>query len=628
MASQNNGPIARTVESAAKSLLKEWDYEKNDVIPSEIGPGSDKRVWWICDEGHSWQASVSYRVKGFGHCIACRSIAFLAPHLVDEWDYEKNEKSPWEIRTGSGQKVWWIGRDCKHSWQTEARARVRNNFGCPYCSGSRVLAGFNDLATTHPNIAMLWDFTRNDISPKEVSAGSHVKVWWKCLSGHSWENTVLNQTDRADPSCLVCKSVAVRFPDLLEEWDDDNDPYEVLAGSDQRIQWKCRKDERHIWTASVSGRTLSGQGCPCCSGRRVVEGETDAKTTHPHLIDEWDDPRDLTEFSRGSSYKARWRCRQNDEHTWTSTISDKTSGKSNCPHCANSISCAEQELTDYISSLGFSPQRDRSILNGKELDIYISEKSLAVEYNGLYWHSEARGKDRLYHYEKWKQCKDLGIQLITVWEDDYRERPDLVRRMLAHKLGRSGEKRIPARKTEVAEVSKDEARLLYDEHHIQGHKDGTHIGLRDKDTHALVAVSTWREDRGRRTVYLDRFATSCLVPGGFSKLLKSAVKKFSEEAGLFPIRKFDQIVTFSDNTVSNGKLYEKNGFVLDKILNPDYTYLVGNERRHKFGYRLKRFREDPTLEYREGMTEKQLAELNGLPRIWDCGKVRYRLDLP
>lgn len=74
---------------------------------------------------------------------------------------------------------------------------------------------------------------------------------------------------------------------------------------------------------------------------------------------------------------------------------------------------------------------------------------------------------------------------------------------------------------------------------------------------------------------------------------------------------------------SGGGLYERLGFRIDKILEPDYTYLVNNARKHKFGYRLKRFKNDPELKYQEGLTEKQLADLNGLYRIWDQGKVRY-----
>lgn len=85
------------------------------------------------------------------------------------------------------------------------------------------------------------------------------------------------------------------------------------------------------------------------------------------------------------------------------------------------------------------------------------------------------------------------------------------------------------------------------------------------------------------------------------------------------------VYTFSDHCVSDGGLYEQNGFVVDKVLPPDYMYVVGNRREHKFRYRLKRFREDPNLVYQDGISERELAKLNGLRRVWDAGKTRWLL---
>lgn len=87
-------------------------------------------------------------------------------------------------------------------------------------------------------------------------------------------------------------------------------------------------------------------------------------------------------------------------------------------------------------------------------------------------------------------------------------------------------------------------------------------------------------------------------------------------------------MTFSDTTVSDGGLYEQLGFVRDGVIAPDYQYVVNGTREHKFNYRLKRFRDDPELDHRDGLTEKQLAELNGLTRVYDAGKVRWTLDHP
>lgn len=103
------------------------------------------------------------------------------------------------------------------------------------------------------------------------------------------------------------------------------------------------------------------------------------------------------------------------------------------------------------------------------------------------------------------------------------------------------------------------------------------------------------------------------VIGGFTKLLKHVEKTYSPES----------VITFSDNCVSDGGLYEKNGFVAVKELAPDYKYVVRGERVHKFRYRLKRFKNDGSLVFEEGRSERELAELNGLARIWDAGKTKW-----
>src|SRR5690606_34103676 len=111
--------------------------------------------------------------------------------------------------------------------------------------------------------------------------------------------------------------------------------------------------------------------------------------------------------------------------------------------------------------------------------------------------------------------------------------------------------------------------------------------------------------------------TAGVVQGGFTRLLRHAESRLAVATW----------VTFADLSVSQGRLYEDNGFIVDKILPPDYMYFVQGERVHVFNYRLKRFREDPNLIWKEGLTERELAQLNGLHRIWDSGKVRYVKDV-
>lgn len=278
-------------------------------------------------------------------------------------------------------------------------------------------------------------------------------------------------------------------------------------------------------------------------------------------------------------------------------------------------SSLEVELSTFIESLGVNFLRnDRNIIKPKELDIFVPSKNLAVELNGIYWHSE-KFLDKDYHFNKWKSCEDAGVRLIQIWEDDLRDKPDVVRGMVKHKLGLTGS-RVFARQTQLdSSVEISEARSFLDSWHIQGFSSGRYYyGLRSGEE--LVAVMVFREDATNIADWeLSRFATSLSVVGGFSRLLKS-----------FRSRHEGSIKSFADLTVSNGDVYKLNGFVVDKIIPPDYKYVVDKTRYHKFLFRKDRFRVDKDLKYDPNLSESELANLNGLYRVYDAGKIRFLLQ--
>jgi hypothetical protein len=258
----------------------------------------------------------------------------------------------------------------------------------------------------------------------------------------------------------------------------------------------------------------------------------------------------------------------------------------------------------------------KGLLSGShELDIYVPSKRIAIEYNGLYWHTEEAGKDRWYHYNKWKTCRDQGIQLIQIWEDEWESKPELVKKMLAHKLNASYGKKLYARTLNIREVGVDESTIFLNAHHIQGSTTGScRLGLYTKEGKLEALLLGRVFTQGDDTVLdIVRYATDAVVPGGFTKLLKAAEHKVRPS----------KVTTFSDNSISDGALYETNGFSVEKELPPDYKYVVKKQRQHKFGYRLKRFKNDENLLYAEDLSESELAKANNLPKIWDCGKVKW-----
>jgi hypothetical protein len=392
-----------------------------------------------------------------------------------------------------------------------------------------------------------------------------------------------------------------------------------------KIWWQC--DKGHEWEATPKDRLQTEHNttsCPICINLKVLPGVNDFTIKFPHLMDEWhptlNEGTDSRTLSSGSQKQVWWKCSK--DHEWKTSISERARNNTGCPVCSRGhISKKETELVSFLNQLGLDIQTNkRTVIPPQELDIYIPERNLAIEFNGLYWHTEALGKDKWYHHNKWKACQDKGIQLVQIWEDDWDRNPDLVKRMLAHKLGmRLGESQF-ARKTQVENLSKEVTDEFLEANHIQGTVNGSlRVGLKD-DKGTLVAVMVLRaEGENSETLNLLRYATSNHIVGGFTKLL-TYVERTNP--------KTQRILTFSDNAVSDGNLYRANGFKEDKVLPPDYAYYVRGRREHKFGYRLRRFRNDPALIWQEGLTEKELASLNGLSRIWDAGKVRWVKELP
>ena len=624
-------------------LVAQWHPTKNlPLTPDEVSAGSGKKAWWLGECGHDWEASIANRVYGRG-CPFCsgkqilkgfNDLATLKPLVASQWNHEKNQPLTLDtINSGSNKIVWWKNADCGHEWKMKVALR-NDHVACSICDGYIILPGFNDLATLRPEIAAEWHPTKNNaITPQEVSVGSGKKVWWLGKDcGHEWESIIKNRTIRGD-GCLCCagrlviagvNDLATLKPELAAEWHPTKNgkltPQTVSTGMGKKVWWLCASG--HEWEAVICSRASGEHQCPFCSGRNLISGLTDLSSTDPLLSAQWDfeknyplTPSDVKAYS---SKKVWWKCSEGHD-SWESLIGDRSRGQG-CPVCAAKyfISRGEQKIADFLISHGLEiKQSDRKALKGGELDIYIPAKNIAIEFNGLYWHSDLKQPDKKYHYKKWLAAKNAGIQLIQIWEDEWNANPDQIKAMLLHKLGITKQEKLFARKTKVSSITSPQAEAFFTMHHIQSFASASYyLGLHDKTTGELCAVLALKKEQNN-TLNIIRYATSKNVIGGFTKLLKYAVKEYS------PAR----FITFSDHCVSDGGLYENNGFTADKELPPDYRYVVKGKRAHKFGYRLKRFKDDPALLWQDGLTERELAVLNKIPRIWDAGKTRWVMEL-
>lgn len=261
-----------------------------------------------------------------------------------QWNALRNQGlEPSSFTDGSNVKVWWI---CEygHEWQTKINLRTKSGTGCPFCSGQKVLSGFNDLETTHPDEARQWLQSKNgETRPDQISGGSEKKFWWTCDLGHEWEAMPANRT-RLGSGCPVCdgkkalvgfNDLASRFPNLVADWSDKNDlrPDQVVAGSGKVFWWKCEKD--HEWQQRASVRTKQGTGCPVCSNQIILPGFNDLATLRPEVAGEWHGAKNggslASEVSVGSDKRQWWLCRQG--HEWQATIASRS--RNGCPVCSN-----------------------------------------------------------------------------------------------------------------------------------------------------------------------------------------------------------------------------------------------------------------------------------------------------
>jgi hypothetical protein len=250
---------------------------------------------------------------------------------ADGWD-------PSLITAGSSRKLGW---NCSkgHKWNAIVRNRSTLNSGCPVCANQLVLAGFNDLSTTHPKLAEEangWDATT-------VIAGSKKKFSWKCELGHVWEAELASRSFGGN-GCPYCagNQVLEGFNDLksthpgLAQEAYDWDPTKLSAGTHTKLLWKC--ENGHVFEARVDHRARGASNCHFCSGHKYLKGFNDLNTTNPNLAlqaDGWD-PTEYFPQKKSMS----WKC--DIGHRWFATIDDRRSGNG-CPSC---------------SSTGFNPDKD------------------------------------------------------------------------------------------------------------------------------------------------------------------------------------------------------------------------------------------------------------------------------
>lgn len=354
-------------------LISEWNWKKNNELgydPNQISVGSAIKVWWKCSEGHEWEADPNHRSQG-RNCPICAqmqrsknrtkniverrgSLAQNNPSLAKQWHPTKNENlTPNNITVNSSKRVWWQC-DKGHEWEAPINSR-NSGVGCPVCSGHKIVIGINDLATVRPDLASQWHPTRNgDLQPTDVTIHNGNNVWWICDKGHEWSAKIANRSD--------------------------------------------------------------GNNCPVCVGKKVLPGYNDLATVIPQLANEWHPtkngkltPQDVTV---SSNKKVWWQCQKG--HEWQTSVSHRSNGR-RCPKCfgESKTSFPEQAIFFYLNQVTTAYNR-YMVDSHTEIDIYLPEHKIGIEYDGAYFHRGEKAKQR--EQLKEERLNKYGILLIRVRE--------------------------------------------------------------------------------------------------------------------------------------------------------------------------------------------------------------------
>lgn len=291
-----------------------------------------------------------------------------------------------------------------------------------------------------------------------------------------------------------------------------------------------------------------------------------------------------------------------------------------CYIAGNYVSRPEQKIRDYFTTNHPELEivyNDRKQIYPKELDLYFPSQKVAIEVCGLYWHSEENGKPTNYHYNKMDLAYKKGIRLITIFEDEIRDKLDIVISRILQALHLTPNK-IFARKCVVKDIENKEANLFLDKNHIQGRSNSTKsFGLFYNDE--LVSVATVGKINRKHTstgdtIELKRFCTlnNTMVIGGAQKLFKY-IKEFVKNDGYTIIKSY---CCMRYANIFN-PVYENMGFILSGHTKYSPHYIKNGIRYRNFS--LRKTPEERLL----NKTESQLRAEQGYDRIWDCGHRTY-----
>jgi hypothetical protein len=525
---------------------------------------------------------------------------------------------------------------CGHKWKVAPYEIIKRGSRCPECVR---IASRNSRTSNIEELKekLIQKFGYCPYEFLSEYSKTHEKITVRCLECNDVFDIKPNNLLFSKTNAPVCKNCSIERSKInnsltKEEYEKKLinkfgfNPYIILSYTNMSTMAKLQCKICNDVFEAIPGNTVitkSKYYCPNCNNMKRDDRPYPERLAevNPNIIP-------LEEY-KGRKVPILHQCLKCG-YKWKSTPNNRLSGEG-CPKCNNIItqSKGEKEVINFISE-NYSGEiilKNRSILDGQELDIYLPELKIAIEYNGLYWHNE-KYKGKNYHIEKTKLCEEKGIRLIHIFEDEWINKRDIVLLKIRHILGLNNNPKIYARKCYVEEIDNDYKREFLNNNHIQGNdhssiKLGLWYPMDDGDE--LVAVMTFSKLRkalgsngGELDYELSRFATEgdYRVIGAFGKLFKYFTNNYQ----------FNRIVTYADRRWSMGNVYIKHGFNLTHNSKPSYWYVDrndGTKRLHRYSFRKQELKKLFPEVFNEELTEFEIMDKTNFYRVWDCGNMVF-----
>lgn len=583
-----------------------YDYSKVDYKDNHTG------IIIICPVHGEFEQTPKSHLRGQG-CPHCAGVAKMNNETFikkarevhgDKYDYSKVDYK------GNKKEVIII---CPVHGEFKQKPNAHlNGHGCPKCSHNQK-SDSNEFVKKAKKI-----HGDKYIYDKVEYVNNKVKVCITCpIHGDFWQKPNSHLGGCGCPKCGGKQKITTEeFIEKAKSVHKDKYDYSRVnyINAEKKVEIIC-PIHGSFWQ-KPSGH-LNGYGCPKCGGHSRLTTKDfceKAKTIHTNNNYVYD-------YVDYKNYDTPIKivCPIHGEFWQTPDAHLQGSG---CPKCGNNLSKGEDEINNFINIECHiqTIAKDKSLLDGKlECDIVVPSCKLAIEFNGLRWHSEQFNKDKNYHLNKTELAKSKGYHLIHIFEDEWIEHKDIVLNKIRHFLGKDLDKPVVgARKCTVKTVSKTLAEPFLTTYHVQGFVPSTaYYGAFYGDI--LVGVMTFKQEKPNMW-NLTRFATNTdyRLPGLANKIFKQFIKDNN------PI----EVKTFLDRRWShcNENVYDRMGFKLVETLPPDYRYVIKNQRIHKFNFRKQILSKKYNLPL--DMTEKEMTEQLGFYRIWDCGLYKYVWNSP